>query len=666
MRAVIRYAAGYVLDFFRERVTAEDFRRERVERVLLTPGLNAASRVAARAMFPQAELRMLSRASLARVRSLRFDVAYISMGGGPTGERIVALLSGARHKLLVPSPEYVYRLGIGGGWLALAAAIVDRFVASPLALLWLGLSTVGLGGSGLLRRIVAAERLADGPERVLVIRLIPAQTLVGLLRRLRERWPGARLFVIHSSYEQETTIAAGADRVIRTAGLRPRALAERARRLRPEVVILAGGADYGMGPTYWKGVLLARLSGGRQRYQWELGDDLPGRPLGEAVRTTIRAGARRLWERHGERTLGFLARPWRRRVYQRPPSRGPRLVQIGITEACNYRCLMCPYHNPEVNCRHRESEQPRMSYELFARLLVRLRRMGTQAVDLCGNGEPLTHPEAMEMIALAREMGFTLTLATNAALLTKERARRLVELGLRRMHVSVNAGSDETYARTHPGTPPGTFSRIIGRLREMADYADETARRRIDVEFSAVLTRLNMHELDAMVEAAHAARANWFMLIQMGPVKGQPDLLPSPEEWPAIRRNIRQARALADRLGIKHNLAQLDATATAEGTRSIYETVPCYIGYEFALILGGGEVVFCCHCDRSLGDLNKEDFEQVWRSETYREARRRAMAMPLTKEALWDCGCFYACSHVWANLDVHRRLHGDRSLRAAP
>jgi len=541
--------------------------------------------------------------------------------------------------------------------------MIDRFVAAPVALIWLGLTGLWLWCSGLMRRIADAERLADGPRRVLLIRLVPAQTLLGLLRRIRERWPGARVFIIHSAYEDETAIAAAADRVIRTSGLSPRALVGLTRRLRPDLALLAGGDDYGLGPTYWKAVTLARLSGARLRHQWAVEDELPGRPLGEAVRAALGAAARRAWSRSGGRSWEFLARSWRRRQYHRPPRRGPRLVQIGITEACNYHCLMCPFHNPVADETHCESELPRMSYGQVAKLLAELRRLGTKAIDLCGSGEPLTHAEAMHIIALIREMGFELSLATNAALLTEERARRLVDLGLRRVHVSIDAGSEETYARMHPGTAPGTFSKIIERLRAMADYADSVSRRRIDVEFSAVLTRLNMGEIVAMVEAAHRAQANSFMLIQMGPVRGQEELVPKPEDWPAIREDLRRARELAERLGIKHDLDHLEQSATPAGTKTIYQSVPCYIGHEFALVLGRGAVLFCCHCLRPLGDAAKEGFGQVWKSETYREARRMAMALPVTKQSLPACGCFHACPHVSANLAVHRRLHGDRPPR---
>jgi MoaA/NifB/PqqE/SkfB family radical SAM enzyme len=660
MRALARYLVGYLLEACRERVTVSDFQGEEIARVLVAPGLDERGRAAVARMFPRATVTALGAAGLWEVRRQRFHVAVIPMAGGPWGPRVLGLLSGARHKLLVPSPDYLYRLGNRRGPLAWIGCVGDRLLLAPFALVWLLLLALWLYLGGTVRTLAFAGANSQEPERVLVIRLLPTQVLLRLLARLRRRWPGTRLYALIASPEGDREISDVAE-VICCEGLSPGALIGHLRQVRPQLTIIAGGSGYVLRPTYWKALLLARLSGARARRQWEPGDRLPGRSPERAARVALGS---QLWPVAIRPRLDVLRRPWLRRNYTRMPRSGPKLVQLGITEACNYHCLMCPFHNPAVDGQHKESEMPRMSYEMIARLLADLKRMGTQAIDICGSGEPLTHPDAIDIIALARRRGFKVTLATNAALLTEERAHRLVDVGLRRMHVSVNAGTSETYLKMHPGTQPGAFETIINRLREMADYADASGQRHVEVEYSAVLTRINMAEIVKMVESAHHARANWLMLILMGPVEGQPDLPPRPEDWPAIRAEIATAKELAKEYQIDTNLWELEITGTAAGARSVYEHIPCYIGHEFALILGGGLVKFCCHCYRRVGDLNKDDFPTIWKSERYQQARRQAMALPVTKEALPDCGCFHACSHISANITVHQLLHGRRSLKA--
>jgi len=662
MRGATRYAAGYVLDFFRERVGAGDLEDQHIRRVLIGSSLNERGRAAVRGFFPEAELRSFDgRTELRRIRRLRCDVVCIPMAGGEKRERLLGVLSGARHKLLMPSPEYLYRLGMRRGGAALLWAVVDRFFLAPIALLWLGISGLGIYAAGVIGRACAAER-GRGPweaERALVIRLTPTGTFVRLLDRMRRLLPRAHLAALLASEEGREEVAAACDEVISPGGGPAASAVRRLRQGGFDAVILAGGADYALGRPYVKAALAARLCPGARRYQWELGEQLPGTPLGRAVLRAARATGRR-W---AGRTVRPLGRWLLRRTYAQDPRRGPTMAQIGITKACNYHCVFCPFHNPQAERGHSDAELPRMSYEMFARLLGDLKRMGTRGVDICGDGEPLTHPDAMEMIALARDLGLDVTLATNGVLLTERRARWLVDFGVRRMHVSLNAAREETYARLHPGVPPGVLGTIVQRLQQMREYAETECRRPIEVEFSAVLTRLNMHEIGEMVEVAHEARADWLMLILMGPVEGGEELLLRPEDWLLLREDLEHVEARARRLGIRTNLEAIKLGASGAGTRSVYEQIPCYIGHQYALILADGSVMFCCQCTRALGNLQQDSFEHIWKSEAYGGARREARALPTTRQALVGCECFTACSHVMANLQVYRKLHGDRKLR---
>lgn len=662
MNALARYAAGYVLDFFRQRVDADDFSGETVHRVLTGPGLDDASLSALRRIFPAAEFRSFGpHTGLWPLRRLRADAVCIAMAGGPLRGRLVALLSGAKHTLLMPSPDYIYRLGLRRRPAALLWALIDRFLLAPIALLWLGLVGGAMYATRQVRRAAAAERgrAPWRPRRLLLLRLMPTTTFVALLRRLRALFPEVHLTALLASDADRETVRAAADDVItpRSGGLF--AIIRRLRTARFDTVILAGGADYGLRPSYVKAALLARLTPGADRRQWELGDALPGAPLGRALRRALAAP-----RTDASRNPGLVSRIRLRRSYAREPTRGPAIAQIGLTKACNYHCLFCPFHSPAAEKDHRDAELPRLSPEVFARLLRDLRTMGTRAVDICGDGEPLMHRRALDMIALARDLGFDVTLATNAALLTEAPARRLVDLGVRRMHVSFNAATDDIYERLHPGAPPGARRTIIQRLRGMADYAEAQCLRPIDVEFSAVLNRINMHQIPQMVEVAREARARWFMLILMGPVEGADDLLPRPEDWILIQSDIDRAAARARKWGIETNLDAIRPGATAAGTRSVYESIPCYIGHEYALITADGSVMFCCQCTRPLGNLNAHSFRQIWYSEAYRQARTQARQLPRAREHLPGCECFTACSHVVVNLDVYRRLRGERALRS--
>lgn len=490
------------------------------------------------------------------------------------------------------------------------------------------------------------------PTRVLIIRLLPALTLTSLIRSLRRKWPSAKFCTLTATREGEELLAVDSDEVLLTEGLSARETLRRVRAFAPEVAMLAGGEDYGLSPTYLKAALLASLSGARHRWQWNPGER-PDQPLGGPLARGLARVALR------------TARDPRdsARYHRLPPQLGPREVQIAITEACNYHCVMCAFHNPAVEDRHREADRVRMPYELFAQLAADLKRNRVVDVGLTGYGEPFTHPQAMEMLALLLELKFNVIPTTNGSLLTDARVRRFVDLGLRRLHVSLNAATDETYQQMHPGTPPGRLAQIVGRLRTMADHAEETAQKMVHVRITSVVTRLNLHEIPKLVSVAHEARAAEVALLPMAWVEGQPDLLPRPEELPAIQAAVAEAKALGFRLGVHVVAEGLEATGAAPPTRSIYERLPCYMGYQLCHVMADGAVHFCAECYFSLGNLHEHDFDTIWHSETYERARRAALALPQTHQPPGDCNCFQSCCHLGFNLDVHRRLHGESALR---
>jgi MoaA/NifB/PqqE/SkfB family radical SAM enzyme len=148
----------------------------------------------------------------------------------------------------------------------------------------------------------------------------------------------------------------------------------------------------------------------------------------------------------------------------------------------------------------------------------------------------------------------------------------------------------------------------------------------------------------------------------MSPVDGQPDLLPRDEDRPAIREAMREAKALGEQLGVR--VLADEAEAAAERTlRSVYERVPCYMGYELCHVMANGEVRFCANCHRSLGNVHDGGFFSIWTSATYEEARRAAMARPITRRPLENCLCFKDCCDVAGNIGVHQRLYGRAALK---
>lgn len=96
----------------------------------------------------------------------------------------------------------------------------------------------------------------------------------------------------------------------------------------------------------------------------------------------------------------------------------PFQVTIELLNMCNFRCIHC--YLPEHNCKGLE-------FDTVMDIFRQLRELGTFRINLTG-GEIFLRKDIMEIIRIAREMGFSVTLLSNASLITDDIAKELAEL----------------------------------------------------------------------------------------------------------------------------------------------------------------------------------------------------------------------------------------------
>ncbi|MFB7669236.1 cytosylglucuronate decarboxylase [Kitasatospora sp. NPDC056138] len=133
-----------------------------------------------------------------------------------------------------------------------------------------------------------------------------------------------------------------------------------------------------------------------------------------------------------------------------------RYLFIRILEACNADCFMCEFALSR--------DTFRFSREDFAELLPEARDAGVAYIRFTG-GEPLMHPDVVELVRSGTAAGMKMSLITNGSLLPKM-VDRLAEAGLAQVIVSLDgasAATHDTYRRS-----PGMFDSGLRGLRAAA------------------------------------------------------------------------------------------------------------------------------------------------------------------------------------------------------
>lgn len=117
----------------------------------------------------------------------------------------------------------------------------------------------------------------------------------------------------------------------------------------------------------------------------------------------------------------------------------PHIIDIELTNLCNFRCLMCPTGNHS-----QKRPQGLMTEEIFYKILGEIagRNIGLRFIRW---GEPLMHPKAIEFLAAAKAGGHLVHLNTNGSYLTEQIADQLLAIPIDSLKFSVQGVDRNSY-----------------------------------------------------------------------------------------------------------------------------------------------------------------------------------------------------------------------------
>lgn len=167
----------------------------------------------------------------------------------------------------------------------------------------------------------------------------------------------------------------------------------------------------------------------------------------------------------------------------------PISASFELTPLCNLKCDMC-YVRMEVEEVKREGGI--RTADEWLHTAEELRRLGTLFILLTG-GEPLLYPGFADLYLRLKQMGFILTLNTNATLMTEELAQLFHKHKPRRVNVTLYGGSNETY-RQLCHVPQG-FDRCMKGLQLLKTYG-------IDTKLNFTILKKNRADYERMLEIA--------------------------------------------------------------------------------------------------------------------------------------------------------------------
>ncbi len=171
----------------------------------------------------------------------------------------------------------------------------------------------------------------------------------------------------------------------------------------------------------------------------------------------------------------------------------PLQIDFELNSTCNLKCPMCPL-SVEVNSEKNSNLFP---FELFKEIISAGVKKGLSAIKLNYLNEPLLRADLEEFITYAKEAGILdIYLSTNGLLLSKARIHSLIEAGLSRIQISIDAYSEEVYDKIRPGS---NYQKVVDNVINFIEIRNNLNLELPIVRVNFVKTELNEHQLDDFV-----------------------------------------------------------------------------------------------------------------------------------------------------------------------
>ena len=298
----------------------------------------------------------------------------------------------------------------------------------------------------------------------------------------------------------------------------------------------------------------------------------------------------------------------------------PFLVVWNYTNACNLRCRHC-YQNADKPTSEELSTTQRKE------IIDQLDQENVVTVAFSG-GEPLMRSDLFEIAEYAAKKGIYVSMASNGTMITRSVARRLKEIGVGYVDVSLDGAKPETH-ESFRGVP-GCFKKTIEGIRNLVEAGISTC-------VAVTATKRNLYEIPKIVELAKRLRVRRIIVFNFIPTgRGRElfdiDLTPAKRERLLEYLYDELAKSEIETLCTAPQLARVCLTKSQETGRDVVAPTHfcatdfsgrikyltdfiggCGAGRIYCAVQPNGLVTPCVFIPIVVGDLRKQSLNEIWR-----------------------------------------------------
>ena len=267
----------------------------------------------------------------------------------------------------------------------------------------------------------------------------------------------------------------------------------------------------------------------------------------------------------------------------------PLGVQVDLTYRCNERCVHCYLDHDD----HGE-----LTLAEISGLLDQLAEAGVFFLTISG-GEIFLRPDLFDILAHARRLLFAVKIKTNAILIRQEQARRLADLNLDGVQISVYSDKPEV----HDG-----ITLVRGSLERSLAAARLLRAAGVKVTFANVLMRQNAGDYLAVKALAEEMGAGFNVDPTITPMMdGDRSILALNIAHSNLEQVFRDTDVVDD---VNEFCAPPEGPFDA---KDAFDRIPCSAGHSSCYISPYGDVYPCVQFPLPSGNIRTTKFIDIWK-----------------------------------------------------
>ncbi len=306
------------------------------------------------------------------------------------------------------------------------------------------------------------------------------------------------------------------------------------------------------------------------------------------------------------------------RIFRKPMQWGmPMVMEIEPTTSCNLRCPQCP-----SGLREFSRETGMLDLPLYKKLIDELHPELVYLI-LYFQGEPFLNKQFLEFVKIAAAKNIYTATSSNAHYFTDEMAKATIESGLDRLIVSIDGITQETYQKYRKG---GNLEKVLDGTRNLVKWKKKLGKSTPHIIWQFIAFKHNEHQI--------------------------PELQKLAKEIGVDELGIKTAQ-IYDYQNTDELIPETDTLSRYKKTENGYEIKndllnQCWRLWRGSVVTWDGLVVPCCFdkdATHRFGDVSKESFAKVWRSDAYQGFRR---AILQSRKEIDICTNCTEGTKVWA------------------